>query len=179
MNKIDRNEAITLICNKKLSYLDKGQRASYILNWWGIDKEDIKFVMLSSRLQHLILENEEPPDDIEHDKYNELILIALFAEFKGVTNTFIEKTIEELELENYQVHGEVERLETCPCCKYRTLDSRGNYDICGLCHWEDDGVEDGGQYSGPNHMTLGEGRKQFKKYKNTLNLEKWVKNAYI
>ena len=27
----------------------------------------------------------------------------------------------------------------CPCCKFRTLSSRGDYEICKVCFWEDDG----------------------------------------
>ncbi|MDR7080671.1 hypothetical protein J2Y03_005762 [Neobacillus niacini] len=38
---------------------------------------------------------------------------------------------------------------TCPCCGYKTLDEEppGTYDICGICFWEDDGV----QYRDPDH----------------------------
>lgn len=31
---------------------------------------------------------------------------------------------------------------TCPCCGHRTLPSRGNYDLCPGCDWEDDGQDD-------------------------------------
>lgn len=31
---------------------------------------------------------------------------------------------------------------TCPCCGHRTLPSRGNYDLCPNCGWEDDGQDD-------------------------------------
>jgi hypothetical protein len=30
----------------------------------------------------------------------------------------------------------------CPCCGYLTLDSRGDFDICDVCFWEDDGQDD-------------------------------------
>jgi hypothetical protein len=30
----------------------------------------------------------------------------------------------------------------CPCCGYLTLDTRGNYEICNVCFWEDDGQDD-------------------------------------
>lgn len=29
----------------------------------------------------------------------------------------------------------------CPCCGYDTLDERGDYDICRICWWEDDGQD--------------------------------------
>ena len=30
----------------------------------------------------------------------------------------------------------------CPCCRYQTLDERGSFEICPVCHWEDDGQDD-------------------------------------
>lgn len=30
----------------------------------------------------------------------------------------------------------------CPCCGYKTLTSRGEYDICPVCFWEDDPFQD-------------------------------------
>jgi hypothetical protein len=30
----------------------------------------------------------------------------------------------------------------CPCCDFRTLDTRGAYDVCPVCFWEDDGQDD-------------------------------------
>jgi len=56
----------------------------------------------------------------------------------------------------------------CPCCGYPTLDSEGEYDICIICNWEDDGQGDhnvdkvlggsNGKYS------LTHARENFKKY---------------
>ncbi len=56
--------------------------------------------------------------------------------------------------------------QQCPCCDFFTLEVRGDYDICPICFWEDDGVDidklDCG--SGPNHMTLREGRNNFREF---------------
>lgn len=58
---------------------------------------------------------------------------------------------------------------TCPCCGYPTLEERGNYDICELCNWEDDGQddEDSSQaLGGPNGgYSLDEARDNYKKYR--------------
>jgi len=32
-------------------------------------------------------------------------------------------------------------MEACPCCGFRTLDSRGQFDVCVVCWWEDDGQD--------------------------------------
>ena len=52
---------------------------------------------------------------------------------------------------------------TCPCCGYPTLEQRGAYEICTICWWEDDGTDEAdlGRVSGPNHITLAEGRRNF------------------
>lgn len=53
----------------------------------------------------------------------------------------------------------------CPCCDYVTLPERGNYLICPVCFWEDDGqdLDSLDHASGPNHgITLRKGRANFK-----------------
>jgi hypothetical protein len=49
----------------------------------------------------------------------------------------------------------------CPCCGFLTLAAIGNYEICPVCFWEDDGTRDLDQHSGPNHMTLQQGRENY------------------
>lgn len=54
----------------------------------------------------------------------------------------------------------------CPCCGRLTLNKRGEYDICSVCWWEDDGQdnEDAEAESGPNHLSLLMGRANFIRY---------------
>ena len=55
----------------------------------------------------------------------------------------------------------------CPCCDYLTLPERGNYLICPVCFWEDDGhdLDCLDQPSGPNSgITLRLGRANFEKF---------------
>lgn len=53
-------------------------------------------------------------------------------------------------------------LHPCPCCGFRTLESetRGSYDICAVCGWEDDGVQldDPDYRGGANAESLNEAR---------------------
>lgn len=175
MKKINRVEAIKAICDKILPTLNLNERESIILDWWGIDEEDNEFSRLSAQLKCQILENDELPEDCENRKYDELILVALSSEYKGVNNNYIAESLDTMGLGSFRVEGEVEKLEVCPCCNYRTLESIGNYDICGLCNWEDNGINDDEKYSGPNHMTLGEARKNFLRDIEKLPSDKWVK----
>ncbi|MFF5015369.1 CPCC family cysteine-rich protein [Streptomyces sp. NPDC001165] len=53
----------------------------------------------------------------------------------------------------------------CPCCGYLTLDERGNFEICAVCFWEDDGQDDHDAdrvRGGPNgRLSLMEARRNF------------------
>lgn len=55
-------------------------------------------------------------------------------------------------------------IHQCPACDYFTLSTRGEYDICPICFWEDDGLDLDkiDQVSGPNHLTLREARHNFR-----------------
>jgi len=56
----------------------------------------------------------------------------------------------------------------CPCCGYLTLEERGDYEICYLCNWEDDGQDDpyaDETWGGPNgDHSLTEARENFKQF---------------
>ena len=56
----------------------------------------------------------------------------------------------------------------CPCCSHLTLDEApgGSHAICGVCCWEDDGVQlrDPDYRGGANGMSLNEARKNFRQF---------------
>lgn len=62
--------------------------------------------------------------------------------------------------------------KTCPCCGYPLLGERVAFEICPLCWWEDDGLDDDAEgypgdldrHSGPNHTTLREAREYFERH---------------
>ena len=53
----------------------------------------------------------------------------------------------------------------CPCCDYFTLESRGSYEVCPVCYWEDDGTDlsELDRESRSNHRTLREARASFER----------------
>lgn len=70
------------------------------------------------------------------------------------------------EIEWYEPEDPTPRHQ-CPCCDFVTLPERGNYLICPVCFWEDDGQDHDelDVASGPNHgITLREGRANFQKF---------------
>ncbi|MGK7377628.1 CPCC family cysteine-rich protein [Planococcus sp. 1R117A] len=59
------------------------------------------------------------------------------------------------------------RREKCPCCGYPTLQTRGDFEICLLCDWEDenhDELSTAEVFGGPNgDYSLEEARNNFQK----------------
>ena len=158
---LNRAVVIDMLCKKRLNILTKEQREDLLLDWWGLDDEDVAFEQLSDELRAELLSAESPCYDIMLERYNSLILLALKYKYEGVTNEYIANKATRIFDVTYEVCGEIEDLYECPCCNYKTLHFRGEYDICPLCHWEDDGMYEPNQYSAVNHMTLSEGRKRF------------------
>jgi hypothetical protein len=70
---------------------------------------------------------------------------------------------------------------SCPVCGYLTLDERASHDICGICFWQDDGIDDfeENEGSGPNHMTVKEGRFVFKVAKEKLMNTNYSSENYL
>ena len=56
------------------------------------------------------------------------------------------------------------KLHQCSCCGQLTVEEPGNYDICEVCGWEDDPVQNDrpDRAGGANHMSLNEARAAFK-----------------
>jgi len=92
-------------------------------------------------------------------------------------------------MQRVDVNSEDILKNSCPVCGYLTLDERSSYDICSICFWEDDGIDDFevNKNSGPNHMTLKEGREIFQDAKRKLltanvgdnNLIDTLKNKFL
>lgn len=161
---MDREEAIFLINKNTIDSMSNTVRYEVLLNWWGIDQEDAIFNNLPDLLKHEILNSDEPPDYVMDEKYNSLIFEALKAKYIGVRNDFLSKRVSEILNTNHEVEGVQEELITCPCCDYKALSTKGEYDICPVCFWEDDGNTDPKSFSSPNHMTLAQARENFTKF---------------
>ena len=35
------------------------------------------------------------------------------------------------------------KAQRCPCCSAKTLHGRGQFELCPVCYWEDDGMDEG------------------------------------
>ncbi len=177
MKTIKRNEAIEECVNHILEKLSATERELYIYDSWSIDTNEPAFHRLPEQLRDEIITSDEPLQSLENECYNPLITISLAHNFTGVTNEYLEETLKEYGFKTPKVIGTVEILEECPCCGYRTLVTRNNFDVCRLCRWEDNGTNKPETYSGPNHMTLADARSKFESLKHTLPLHKFSRSS--
>ncbi len=74
----------------------------------------------------------------------------------GVSNEALEAHLSACMGRPVAVVGNEPPLEACPCCGFLTLSQFGQYDICPVCTWEDDGTgaHDQSRYSAPNLASL-------------------------
>lgn len=109
------------------------------------------------------LVGEEQPEDVGNPRYDKVILQVLPGDgnYYGATNAYLSAELARIGHPNVTVTGEPEPLLPYPCCGYRTLAERGQHFACPVCFWGDGGGDDPARYSGPNHKTLAEGRRNF------------------
>jgi hypothetical protein len=112
-----RAEAISTVCRRRVSELSSDERA------WQL-KGGPKIREPASR------------------RYDGLLLELLVQEYDDVSNRWLLDQLRAMGVGVDSIDGEPEPRVPCPCCGYDTLTERGQYDICYVCWWEDDGQDD-------------------------------------
>lgn len=149
VERLKRQLAIEKYARIKLTELSPKERAEQLdimtlEDWTDVDDW--------SSLPESIQEEFSNVDEIKNPqskKYDPILLIWLKESLQHLSNEFL---CSKLNIEN--IIGEAIQLESCPCCGFRTIAERGNYNICKVCWWEDDGQDN--EYSpeeksGPNY----------------------------
>ncbi len=144
--KITRREALELFGYLSMLDLTVAARESILID---VFSEDDEFEKIS---------------DFNDPVYNSQASGYLRRKNKGVTNQYLSVFLGRRLERNIDVEGEQVFLNPCPCCTYMTLDGRGEYDICPVCFWEDDGSVQDERYSPANRITLAEARSNFLKF---------------
>lgn len=163
MDVISREQAIRLLADHRVKALPPAERESMLLDWWGLDERSEGYNELPASLRSRMKRSDAPDHPLD-PALNPLLSMGVSATYRGSRNDYLSRKVSELLHQETEVVGEPEKLLPCPCCGYRTLPGKGDYDICPVCFWEDDGTKDPAAYSAPNHMTLAEGQKNFERY---------------
>ncbi|WP_185146876.1 CPCC family cysteine-rich protein [Chryseobacterium echinoideorum] len=140
------------------------------------NEEDLKLIL---NADYIFRSGENEGENIKYntiyDKAVSKFLIKYFKEIvlKGVSNSYLKKDMEAF-FANYDIEivGKNEKLYRCSCCGYLTLDSTGEYDICRLCGWEDDGTKatEVNRFSQVNGSALNNYRNEFEKKLNSIEI---------
>lgn len=158
-----RNQAIEKLALIKLEELSEEERAEQLeimtLENWNTNKE---WNLLPKEIQ-IEFEQGNLSDSPNSSKYDQVLLIWLRESLQAVTNDFLIKN-----LKAESIEGEPIKFLACPCCGSRTISERGQYEICKVCWWEDDGQDNESAdkiYGGPNYgISLTQGRYNFLKF---------------
>lgn len=158
-----KKQAIEIIAYNKLKELSNEERTEQLdimsLEDWT-DNKDWK--LLSKEIRDEFLDG-KPVENPNSEKYNQVLLIWIKHGLRSVTNNFLKNI-----LGIHTIEGEPIKLSCCPCCGSRTIEERGNFEICNVCWWEDDGQDNESAdkiYGGPNYgISLTQGRNNFLKF---------------
>ena len=177
MSTLSRSEAVDYLSRKVFEMLSLEDRESILLNcWWQEPESDDpavgdpacdanqppRIVYEEDGYPHIV--GPELPNDPEKQLYNAVLLAVLRHSYAGVTDEYLARQFAAWGWAGVVVTDEVELFLACACVEQRTLDLLGEYDICPVCFWEDDGNRDPERYSSVNHMTLGEARRNFRQF---------------
>lgn len=127
----------------------------------NLDLNTVINILSLNEYSKMTIEEKEEMSEIEGIEQDE-IFEYLKEKYNGVKISFINEKIKNLYQFPLTITGNPKVLFTCPCCNYKTILEKGNYEICPICFWEDDGSNDLLKYSHVNHMTLKNAKDNFK-----------------
>ncbi|MBQ7776686.1 MAG: hypothetical protein IJ379_12275 [Lachnospiraceae bacterium] len=161
---MSREEAIRIIASRDFANCSEKDRELIIYNSWGLEESDEMFHLLPNDLREELINFDEPQEDIMSSKYDMLVVIMCEIAYDLYSNEKLAVIVSNILGSLISVEGDEPIRYGCPCCKKELLPTRGEYDICSNCGWEDDGNEQDDRYSYPNRMTLAQGRENYRMF---------------
>ena len=162
---MDRQQAISLIATQQMKEMPAEKRRDLIevLFMFQHEMHSALIGTFPISLQEELCSGKQQYDYADK-RYDPIVVKEFIAKFYGARNSYVLAKVQALHVDVTHIDGEEETLLPCPCCGYQTLEARNDYEICGVCFWEDDGANTEDDYSGPNHMTLAQGRQNYAKF---------------
>lgn len=161
---LSRKDAMELLATFELTQKDRKWRNEelYVIASEDWEDDDHWCALPEPLRQEVRRHGQYDPEikDPEHRRFDKVLMLSMRNQYIGSTNEFIGQALEKASYGNCEVIGKVEVLVACPCCGLRTLANRGDYDICPVCWWEDNGQDNqhSTEYSGLNRCSLKQGR---------------------
>lgn len=163
LRSMNRDHAIEKLALMKLAELSENERSEQleIMTFEGWSQNKDWHLLPADVINEF--EERELSDNANSKKYDQVLMIWLKKNLESVTNEFL---LNSLNIDS--IEGEPIKLLACPCCGRRTIEERGNYEICRVCWWEDDGQDNDEAdqiFGGPNYgISLTNGRFHFLKF---------------
>lgn len=162
---IPRDDAIVILASDRLAKMSADARVEQLecmmCEDWTSDPE---WQHLSPDIRREFEDQSEVVDPT-NSRYDAPLLLSLKERFTGATNNYLSDLLNALGHHHEAVVGTQPELAACPCCGACSLDERGEYDICSVCWWEDDGQDNHNAdkvMGGPNyHLSLTQARINF------------------
>ncbi len=162
---MDRDEAIEKIAWQKLKGLNREDATELIIQFFN---EPLK-PSLREKLNITTImqwETHEPPDDLKPGNpiYRPILLEKMGQPFRGAINEYLAEYLRtKLGLSVDKVEGDMPTWLACPACRFRTFAVVGNWDVCPVCGWSSDPVQEAipDDPTGANGISLNEARRNF------------------
>lgn len=148
---MQRTEAIQLLAKAMVSRMSEGDRLNEALGHWFMEPGDAGWERLTETTKNLMKSRDYPHPE---DDLVDLAEFAVSASLERYMNDWLSRRASQELGRTVTVVGAEPRLESCPCCGFKSLPNRGEYDVCSVCLWEDDGCEDPKRRSGPNRSSM-------------------------
>jgi hypothetical protein len=156
-----RGEALEALTSARVALLADHQRVELLEQIQGANWDDAPgWESLTPAVQQQLQSPESPIVNPRDEAFDAALQMVLRHELRHVATAYLDQALTDAGVAHDDIGGEADAGVACPCCGRRTLDRRGDFDICLVCWWEDDGSDnvEVNMPSGPNHVTLLEGR---------------------
>lgn len=167
------------IAKKAISKLSNKERSEILLNMWHmIDQQDIdegydvNLAEFDFSIIKYFIHHEFDENMIYGKFFNPALLYALKFRYLIYNNSKLQQIYKDFYHQNIDINEDSRNsFLKCPCCDFYSLSTKSEYEICGICFWEDDG-QTPHKYSSVNRMTMIKYRKNFYEKNSKDELEK-------
>jgi hypothetical protein len=159
-----RREAIQLIAEYMVSRLTPEEAVEAIQAFFNDFIPDELRPQLDPALLRQHDRHDVPPLILPADpRYQPALLHQMKRRLRGVTNAYLSAYLYGHLDRSEDVSGEVPELLACPVCRYRSLPILGNWDVCPVCGWASDPVQEAvpDEPVGANDVSLNQARENF------------------
>jgi hypothetical protein len=161
---MQRSEAIQRIAEYMLSQLTPEEAVEAIGAFFNDFIPDDLRPQLDRALVAQHDRHDVPPSIFPSDpRYAPVLLHQMKRRVRGVTNAYLSAYIYGEMNMSVDVEGEMTPLLACPVCGYHSLPILGNWDVCLVCGWVSDPVQEAvpGEAVGANGISLEQARDNY------------------